>query len=82
MGGCDVFIDTDLYALVVVNNDVPLWHHLMNECIKLSGDNKCSMHSVCCLRIKGLIMDRCVLLTSTPECVVAPRWAITRAQPE
>ena len=30
---------------------------------------------------KGLIMDRCVLLTSTPECVVSPRRAITRAQP-
>ena len=27
-------------------------------------------------------MDRCVLLTSTPECVVSPRQAITRAQPE
>ena len=26
-------------------------------------------------------MDRCVLLTSTPECVVSPRRAITRAQP-
>ena len=25
---------------------------------------------------KGLFMDRCVLLTSTPECVVSPRWAI------
>ena len=24
-------------------------------------------------------MDRCVLLTSTPECVVSPRRAITRA---
>ena len=31
---------------------------------------------------KGLIMDRCVLLTSTPECVVSPRRSITRAQPE
>ena len=31
--------------------------------------------------IKGLIMDRCVLLTSTPECVVSPRRAITRAHP-
>ena len=30
---------------------------------------------------KGLIMDRCVLLTSTPEWVVSPRRAITRAQP-
>ena len=27
----------------------------------------------------GLVMDRCVLLTSTPECVVSPRRAITRA---
>ena len=27
-------------------------------------------------------MDRCVLLTSTPECVVSRRRAITRAQPE
>ena len=27
-------------------------------------------------------MDRCVLMTSTPECVVSPRRAITRAQPE
>ena len=27
-------------------------------------------------------MDRCVLLTSTPECVVSPRRAITSAQPE
>ena len=27
-------------------------------------------------------MDRCVLLTSTPECVVSPRQAITRAQPK
>ena len=26
--------------------------------------------------IKGLIMDRCVLLTPTPECVVSPRRAI------
>ena len=25
--------------------------------------------------IKGLIMDRCVLLTSTPSCVVSPRRA-------
>ena len=31
---------------------------------------------------KGLIMDRCVLLTPTPECVVSPRRTITRAQPE
>ena len=31
---------------------------------------------------KALIMDRCVLLTSTPEWVVSPRRAITRAQPE
>ena len=31
---------------------------------------------------KGLIIDRCVLLTSTPECVVSPRRAITRAQPD
>ena len=31
---------------------------------------------------KGLIMDRCVLLTSTPECVVSPHQAITRAQLE
>ena len=30
---------------------------------------------------KGLIMDGCVLLTSTPECVVSPRRAIPRAQP-
>ena len=29
---------------------------------------------------KGLIMDRCVLLTSTLECVVSPHRAITRAQ--
>ena len=27
-------------------------------------------------------MDRCVLLTSTPECVVSPRRATTRSQPE
>ena len=27
-------------------------------------------------------MDGCVLLTSTPECVVSPRRAIPRAQPE
>ena len=27
-------------------------------------------------------MDRCVLLTSTPEWVVSPHRAITRAQPE
>ena len=27
--------------------------------------------------IKGLIMDRCVLLTSTPECVVSPRGETT-----
>ena len=32
--------------------------------------------------LKGLIMDRCVLFTSTPLCVVSPRWEITRAQPE
>ena len=32
--------------------------------------------------LKGLIMDRCVLLTSTPEWVVSPRRAITRAQSE
>ena len=32
--------------------------------------------------VKGLIMDGCVLLTSTPECVVSPRRAIPRAQPE
>ena len=31
---------------------------------------------------KGLIMDGCVLLTSTPQCVVSPRRAIPRAQPE
>ena len=31
--------------------------------------------------VKGLIMDRCMLLTSTPECVVLPCRAITRAQP-
>ena len=30
---------------------------------------------------KGLIMDGCVLLTSTPECVVSPRRAIPRAAP-
>ena len=30
---------------------------------------------------KGLIIDRCVLLTPTPQCVVSPRRAITRAQP-
>ena len=34
------------------------------------------------LLFKGLIMDGCVLLTSTPECVVSPRRAIPRAQPE
>ena len=28
--------------------------------------------------VKGLIMDRCVLLTSTPECVVSPRGETTR----
>ena len=28
---------------------------------------------------KGLIMDGCVLLTSTPECVVSPRRPIMRA---
>ena len=27
--------------------------------------------------IKGLIMDGCVLLTSTPECVVSPRGETT-----
>ena len=27
-------------------------------------------------------MDGCVLLTSTPECVVSPRRVIPRAQPE
>ena len=32
--------------------------------------------------LKGLIMDGCVLLTPTPECVVSPRRAIPRAQPE
>ena len=31
---------------------------------------------------KGLIMDGCVLLTSTPECVVSPCRVIPRAQPE
>ena len=31
---------------------------------------------------KGLIIDRCLLLTSTPEWVVSPRRAITRSQPE
>ena len=31
--------------------------------------------------LKGLIIDRCVLLTSTPECVVSPRRAITKVQP-
>ena len=31
---------------------------------------------------KGLIMDRCLLLTSTPDCVVLPRRVIMRAQPE
>ena len=30
----------------------------------------------------GLIMDMCMLLTSTPECVVLPRRAITREQPK
>ena len=34
-----------------------------------------------CVLFKGLIMDRCMLLTSTPEWVVSPRRAITRAQP-
>ena len=29
---------------------------------------------------KGLIMDGCVFLTSTPECVVSPRRVIPRAQ--
>ena len=29
--------------------------------------------------VKGLIMDGCVLLTSTPECVVSPRRVIPRA---
>ena len=29
------------------------------------------------LLLKGLIMDRCVLLTSTPECVVSPRGETT-----
>ena len=28
--------------------------------------------------VKGSIMDDCVLLTETPECVVSLRWAITR----
>ena len=31
---------------------------------------------------KGLIVDRYAVLTSTPECVLSPRRAITRAQPE
>ena len=31
--------------------------------------------------LKRLIMDRCVLLTATPECVVSLRRAITRARP-
>ena len=30
--------------------------------------------------LKELFMDRCVLLTSTPVCVVSPRRAITKAQ--
>ena len=34
------------------------------------------------MKIKGLIMDRCVLLTSIPSGTVSPRRAITRAQPE
>ena len=29
-----------------------------------------------CRLFKGLIMDGCVLLTSTPECVVSPRRAM------
>ena len=29
--------------------------------------------------IKGLIMDGCVLLTSTPECVVSPRGETTHS---
>ena len=32
--------------------------------------------------VKGLVMDRCVLLASTPEWVVSPCRAITRVQPE
>ena len=32
---------------------------------------------VCCVLFKGLIMDGCVLLTSTPECVVSPRGETT-----
>ena len=35
-----------------------------------------------CGLFKGLIMDGCVLLTSTPECVVSLRRVIPRAQPE
>ena len=30
-----------------------------------------------CVMLKGLIMDGCVLLTSTPECVVSPRGETT-----
>ena len=32
-----------------------------------------------CIWIKGLIMDRCVLLTSIPECVVSPRGETTHS---
>ena len=46
----------------------------------------CSWTINCChssiipqLMLKGLIMDGCVLLTSTPECVVSPRRVIPRA---
>ena len=46
----------------------------------------CSWTINCChssiipqLMLKGFIMDGCVLLTSTPECVVSPRRVIPRA---
>ena len=46
--------------------------------------NMYTVHGVvfCCGLVKGLIMDSCVLLTLTPECVVSPRRVIMRAQPE
>ena len=54
---------------------------IMNYCIRIY------LSELLCLQIlgwdavldlfKGLIMDGCVLLTSTPECVVSPRGETT-----
>ena len=66
------FVFNIVAAMVVDFNKALIRVPHLNRLTKLSA----------CGLFKGLIMDWCVLLTSTPECVVSPRRAIPRAQPE